>query len=56
MIVHCAAGVSRSGAVGLFVRDYFSLDYSEFKRQNPHIVPNLWVSKVLREENLEGKF
>lgn len=47
-IVHCAAGVSRSGAVGSFLSDYYGLDYSEFKRINPQVIPNVYVSKLLR--------
>jgi predicted protein tyrosine phosphatase len=47
-IVHCAAGISRSGAVGTFVNDYFSGDYFEFKRQNPYIHPNGLVLRLLK--------
>lgn len=45
LIVHCSAGISRSGAVGQFVSDYFGGDKDEFKQTNPHILPN---GKVLR--------
>lgn len=53
-IVHCAAGISRSGAVGTFVNDYFREDWEEFKRQNPYISPNGLVlsllNRVVREK------
>jgi len=28
LVVHCSAGISRSGAVGTFACDYFGLDYN----------------------------
>jgi predicted protein tyrosine phosphatase len=53
--VHCAAGISRSGAVATFINDYFEGDYQEFKSMNPHILPNVTVlavmNKLLREKN-----
>ena len=48
-IVHCAAGISRSGAVGTFVNDYFAGDYFKFKQDNPYIHPNGIVLKHLRQ-------
>jgi len=48
-LVHCAAGISRSGAVGTFINDYFGGDYFEFKKQNPHIHPNGLVLRLLKE-------
>jgi len=50
LAVHCDAGISRSGAVGSFACDFFRLDYNEFKAMNPNLLPNAYVSKVLREE------
>lgn len=52
IIVHCSAGVSRSGAVGEFIFDYFIEDkkkypYQQFKKQNPKIVPNLYIKQNL---------
>lgn len=47
LLVHCAAGISRSGAVGTFANDYFKLDNDVFKRDNPHIHPNGNVMRVL---------
>lgn len=46
-IVHCTAGISRSGAVGQFIADYFHCDKEEFKRINPHICPNGRISRML---------
>ncbi len=48
-IVHCAAGISRSGAVGTFVNDYFRGDYKEFKKNNRHILPNGQVLRILNK-------
>ena len=50
-IVHCAAGISRSGAVGTFIHDlYGTMTWEEFKRKNPQIQPNEYVLKLLRQE------
>ena len=49
LVVHCDAGVSRSGAVGTFVCDYLGLDYNEFMSENKGIMPNPYVLKLLRE-------
>ena len=46
-IVHCTAGLSRSSGVGLFINDYFGLDYHQFMRNNPRSLPNQHVLKVL---------
>jgi len=46
-IVHCMAGISRSGAVGTFINDITRGDYREFKRMNPQIVPNQHVKSLL---------
>jgi predicted protein tyrosine phosphatase len=55
-IIHCSAGISRSGAVGLFINDYLGLDYALFKIMNPHILPNGLISrtlnKIARESNM----
>lgn len=48
-IVHCAAGISRSGAVGTFVNDFFGGDFFEFKKQNPYIHPNGLVLRLLKD-------
>lgn len=56
LIVHCDAGISRSGAVGLCLNDYLN-NYIEshyrhlaaFLRDNPYIVPNPYISRVLNK-------
>jgi predicted protein tyrosine phosphatase len=45
--IHCDAGVSRSGAVAKFMQEYLHLDYEEFRRENPQIVPNIAILKAL---------
>jgi predicted protein tyrosine phosphatase len=54
-IIHCSAGISRSGAVGTFINDYFRQSYFEFLEKNPHILPNGHVLRLLNKilyENL----
>lgn len=54
-IVHCTAGVARSGAVGKFINNIFGEENKkQFKRSNPHISPNRLVLKLLNE-NYENK-
>ena len=54
-IVHCAAGISRSGAVGTFVNDYFKGDWFEFKKTNPYIHPNGLVFRLLKKAAMETR-
>ena len=52
-ILHCGAGISRSGAVGTFIYDLYGHDtmtYEEFKRKNPRIMPNSYILKLLCAE------
>lgn len=49
LVVHCSAGISRSGAVGTFACDYFGLDYNDFLRSNPYIMANQYVLSTLRK-------
>jgi predicted protein tyrosine phosphatase len=50
-VLHCGAGISRSGAVGAFIFDlYGDMTYEEFKRKNPQIQPNQHILKLLRKE------
>lgn len=46
-IVHCTAGISRSGAVGEFIRRLKDIDYSTFILDNPQIMPNMTVLSIL---------
>lgn len=52
-IIHCAAGISRSGAVGTFICDYTESDYKEFSKLNPHILPNILVLNRLKKAVLK---
>lgn len=56
-IVHCGAGISRSGAIGTFIHDlYGTIPYEEFKRKNPRIMPNSYVLRLLRyQQNKDTK-
>lgn len=47
--VHCLAGKSRSGAVGLIINDYYGEEsYYEFANSNPYIKPNFFMVALLR--------
>jgi predicted protein tyrosine phosphatase len=48
-IIHCKAGISRSGAVGVVINDYFELDYFRFKANNPIVQPNSHIVGLLRK-------
>lgn len=53
--VHCAAGVSRSGAVGTFINDHFSdVHYFNFMDANRNIKPNSYILSVLNKVYYEG--
>lgn len=52
LLVHCAAGISRSGAVGTVASDYMDLlndtkSYEGFNRLNRHIQPNAFILRVM---------
>ena len=50
-IIHCAAGISRSGAIGSFIHDvYGTVSYEDFKRKNPRIQPNEYIYKLLKDQ------
>ena len=49
-IIHCYAGISRSGAVGAFVNDYFGGHYMDFIKANPQVQPNPKVTRLLNRE------
>lgn len=48
--IHCTAGISRSGAVGDVLSEYFEIPYSEFKQMNPRVQPNTLVKNLLRKK------
>jgi protein-tyrosine phosphatase len=47
VFVHCAAGISRSGAVGTWACRYLNLDEKKFLENNKHILPNIYILGVL---------
>lgn len=49
-IVHCSAGISRSGAVATFLYDKFlmEIDKEVFRRENKYIRPNLYILNRLK--------
>ena len=47
LIVHCTAGISRSGAIGDFARVKFGIPFGEFILKNPQIQPNSWIRRTL---------
>jgi predicted protein tyrosine phosphatase len=50
LLIHCAAGISRSGAVGLFTLSYLNGDKEHFNKENKYILPNARVSRLLNNE------
>jgi predicted protein tyrosine phosphatase len=49
LVIHCAAGISRSGAVGLFTCRYLHLSEYEFRAYNQQIHPNEYVFELLSD-------
>ena len=49
-MVHCSAGISRSGAVATFLFDKFlsEIDKEQFRRENKYIRPNLYILNRLK--------
>lgn len=47
VIINCEAGISRSAAIGLFIVDYVGLDFIDFQRRHPRILPNEHVYGTL---------
>jgi len=46
-MIHCSAGISRSGAVGTFILEYLHGDKEFFEDHNSHILPNQHVLKTM---------
>lgn len=49
LFIHCTAGISRSGAVGLFACKFLGLNESEFISHNSQIFPNSYILNLLEE-------
>jgi predicted protein tyrosine phosphatase len=56
-IVHCLAGVSRSGGVTRFLAEHFDVTLRDFAEYNPYVRPNQRIVSMLREKmkNYESK-
>jgi len=54
-VVHCMAGISRSGAVGTFINGYCGGDWDFFKRMNPQISPNARVERMLNQARYDSQ-
>jgi len=57
-VLHCGAGISRSGAAGQFLWENFgTISYEDFKRKNKKIEPNNHILRLLNEQkDLANKF
>lgn len=53
LYINCAAGISRSGAVGFVLNEYFNVnnteDYYQFQKTNRQIQPNPMVKRILSD-------
>lgn len=57
LVIHCEAGVSRSGAVGIFACRYLGIDEHKFRAMHPLIKPNPFVYDTLCEvSKMKGNF
>jgi predicted protein tyrosine phosphatase len=56
LVAHCNAGISRSGALGVFAAEYIGYGFDRLMKENPRLQPNPFVLRLLREEaGLGGK-
>lgn len=57
LVIHCAAGKSRSGAVGLFANRYLGINEKELMSNNPLISPNEYILDLLMSTSgLKGSY
>ena len=53
-MVHCAAGVSRSGAAAMMLLSLYFGSYQlaavHLFRSHPHVIPNSWVCRLIFEK------
>ena len=54
-VIHCSAGISRSGAIGTFILHYLEGDKEYFAKRNPHIHPNGHILRMLNKLAWEEK-
>lgn len=50
LLIHCDAGISRSGAVGEIANLYFNDGDGMFWKTNPQVYSNTYVVRLLKEE------
>ena len=48
-IIHCHAGISRSGAISCILADMVGVSFEKLKRDNPRICPNGRVMRLLNQ-------
>lgn len=48
LIVQCHAGISRSGAVGMFATELLELDCELFRKEHPWVEPQPYMLNLLR--------
>ena len=53
-IIHCAAGISRSGAAGIFLNDIYGIPYFNFMEKNNQLQPNVLVTSILKQTYYES--
>lgn len=54
-LVHCAAGISRSGAIAKWITEYFGGDEAYYKQMNLYTVPNQRILNILRDVDSRTK-
>lgn len=52
VLIHCSAGISRSGAIGYYIANKFGL-IEQYVKENPQISPNPWVLELMLEASNE---
>ena len=50
-VIHCSAGISRSGAIGTYIQQNYGTDYDLLIQKNPAISPNYYILSLLNEVN-----
>lgn len=52
-VIHCAAGISRSGAIAKFINEYFDGEEWYYWELNPNTRPNARILNILRKLSQE---
>lgn len=57
-MIHCSAGISRSGAVATYLFDKFlnEIDKEQFRRENKFIRPNLYILNRLKDLDISFSY